>query len=110
MFGDWKRSSYVTTRVSTREQNLRPFTWHDNASKRRCTENGSLKLIARGLHRYAAFPEGRDRVTHDVTVTEVVENAFKARDALVSPAMTDIRIIPSDATGNNDATPVGTTS
>ncbi len=66
--------------------------------------------IARGLHRYAAFPEGRDRVTHDVTVTEVVENAFKARDALVSPAMTDIRIIPSDATGNNDATPVGTTS
>lgn len=59
--------------------------------------------IARGLHRYSAFTEGRDRVTHKVSVTEVVEAAFNKQGLIVGPAMDDIRIIPAAATGHGNA-------
>lgn len=59
--------------------------------------------IARGLHRYAAFPRGRDRTVHDVSVTTVVEEAFRRRGVLVAPPMNDIRVIPADAVAASGA-------
>ena len=63
--------------------------------------------IARGLHRYTAFTEGRDRRVHEVSVTEAVAQAFRERGTLVAPPMNDIRIIraPTAAGGEDDRAP-----
>lgn len=46
-----------------------------------------------GLHRYV-FDDGRKLETHDVSVTQLVEDGLVRRGTIVSPAMGNIRLIP----------------
>ena len=46
-----------------------------------------------GLHRYV-FDDGRKLETHDVSVTQLVEDGLVRRGTIVSPAMGNIRLVP----------------
>ena len=46
-----------------------------------------------GLHRYV-FDDGRKVKTHNVTVTQLVEDGLVRRGTIVSPAMGNIRLVP----------------
>ena len=46
-----------------------------------------------GLHRYV-FEDGRKLKTHDVSITQLVEDGLVRRRTIVSPAMGNIRLIP----------------
>lgn len=47
-----------------------------------------------GLHRYA-FDDGRNKQTHEVSVTKVVEDGIRRRGMLVMPALGSIRLVPA---------------
>lgn len=47
-----------------------------------------------GLHRYV-FNDGRQLETHDVLVTQLVEDGLVRRGTIVSPVMGNIRLVPS---------------
>lgn len=49
--------------------------------------------MAAGLHRYK-FDEARNRKTHDLTVTQLVEDGIVKRGTITKPAMGNIRLVP----------------
>lgn len=55
------------------------------------THNG----MSGGLHRYTQLKLGRNSITHDETVTDVVERAMRKMSVLQAPALGDVTVITS---------------
>jgi 2',3'-cyclic-nucleotide 2'-phosphodiesterase (5'-nucleotidase family) len=53
---------------------------------------GTNAGMARGLHRYTAFTQGQDVVTHDLQVNELVEKAFAKMGTVRAPRLGNITL------------------
>jgi hypothetical protein len=53
---------------------------------------GTNAGMARGLHKYTAFMQGRDVVIHDIRINEIVERAFAKMGTVKPPRLGDITL------------------